>query len=88
MEPAFADGDLVVLDPGAFRGRPPRPGEVVVARHPYRGVHLVKRVATVGADGRVRVVGDASDLSTDSRSFGALSPDRILGRVTLKIPGG
>lgn len=87
MAPGLREGDLVVLDPRAFHHRAPRPGEVVVVRHPYRGVHLVKRVATVGNDGRIRVVGDAADESTDSRTFGAIAPDRVLGRVTHRIPG-
>ena len=87
MQPTLVDGDLVIVDPEGFRHRPPRPGDVLVARHPYRGVHLVKRVSTVGVDGRLRIVGDNDDGSTDSRSFGAIGPDRVLGRVTRRLGG-
>jgi len=85
MEPTLSDGDLLLVDPRAFSNRAPRPGEIIVARHPYRGVHMVKRVATVTNEGRVRVVGDNPEASTDSRAWGALRPDRILGKVTGKV---
>jgi len=82
MRPALRDGDLVVVDPN---GRAPRPGDLVVARPPFQPVDIVKRVATVDRLGRVRVVGDQPDRSTDSRSFGAIPPERVVGRVTGRL---
>ena len=80
MRPTLVEGALVVVCAcGTDRVRP---GDIVVARHPYRGVHVVKRVAAVGAQGRLWLVGDAGDGSTDSRAFGAVSPERLVGRVT------
>ena len=87
MSPAYVEGDLVLVNPHAYRERPPRPGDVVLAQHPYKGVTLLKRVATVSADGRVRVVGDDPAQSTDSRQFGGIAPGCIEGRVVARMRG-
>ena len=82
MAPTFRPGDEVLVDPRAYRTRPPVRGDVVLARHPYRGdVRLVKRVTRVEPSGAVFLEGDNPAESSDSRVFGALRPERLLGRV-------
>jgi len=82
MLPSFRHGELVFLDPRAYRSTPPRVGDVVVARHPYRrGVTILKRISLVGDDGSCELRGDNPSESTDSRSFGWIPRARILGRV-------
>jgi nickel-type superoxide dismutase maturation protease len=86
MTPLLEAGDEVLIDPRAYRRRPPRPGDVVVAQHPYRrGLLLVKRVAKVGENGHCLLEGENQSESTDSRSFGSLPPDYILGQVTSRF---
>jgi nickel-type superoxide dismutase maturation protease len=86
MSPALAPGDQILVDLGAYRRTRPRPGDVVLARHPYRrDVRLVKRVAGVAADGRCELAGDNPAASTDSRGFGALPAEMVLGRVVLRL---
>ena len=81
MRPGLEAGDrrLVV---GFPRPRP-RPGDVVAVVDPRDGARvMVKRVASVDSgDGRVTVVGDNPDASTDSRTFGPVDPRLVLGRV-------
>ncbi len=87
MTPLLKPGDEVLINPGAYRRAPPKPGDIVVARHPYRAdLRLVKRVASVLADGRCFIEGDNLSESTDSRSFGAVAFEQILGRVTSRFP--
>jgi nickel-type superoxide dismutase maturation protease len=82
MAPTFVSGQEVLVDPRAFRRRPPRVGDVVLCRHPFRrGVRIVKRVAEVDDRGCLVVHGDNPRESTDSRSFGALPPDHVVGLV-------
>jgi nickel-type superoxide dismutase maturation protease len=86
MAPAFEPGDLVLLDPAARLRHTPRPGDVVVARHPHRHeVPIVKRVDHIETDGRLFLVGDDTVESTDSRAFGSLHPSAVLGLVVEKL---
>lgn len=87
MAPLLKPGDEVLVNPWAYRRMPPKPGDIVVARHPYRtDLRLVKRVTAVLADSSCLIEGDNPSESTDSRSFGAVAPEQILGRVTSRFP--
>ncbi len=82
MTPTFLDGDVVRVDAGRYLKTPVAAGDVVLAAHPYkRDVRIVKRVDHVTEDGRVFLLGDNPSESTDSRMFGALRTERILGPV-------
>lgn len=85
MEPTIRDGDVVDVDPEAYADAPPQPGDVILARHPFvRDLRIVKRVARVVPEGLV-LRGDNPDplQTTDSRSYGPLPLERVLGRVVL-----
>jgi nickel-type superoxide dismutase maturation protease len=78
MEPHLRSGDCVL----ARRGRRARVGDVVLVRRPDRDdLVVVKRVREVLSDGRVWLAGDNPASSDDSRVFGAVVPDRVVGRV-------
>jgi nickel-type superoxide dismutase maturation protease len=86
MVPLLEPGGEVLVDPRAYRQKSPHPGDIVVARHPYRtDLRLIKRVAKVLDDGRCVLEGDNPSESTDSRVFGAIPPERIVGRVTSRL---
>ncbi len=86
MLPVLKQGDDVLVDLHSYRHRPPAPGEIVVARHPYRAdVKLIKRVVAVDLDGSVRLAGLNPAESTDSRHFGAVPVTHVLGRVTSRL---
>jgi nickel-type superoxide dismutase maturation protease len=87
MLPMLKPGDEVLVNPRAYRSLLPHAGDIVVAQHPYRtDLCLVKRVVEVFSDGRCFIKGDNPSESTDSCSFGAVTPERILGRVTSRFP--
>jgi len=93
MEPTLRPGDGLYVDPGAYRSRDPKPGEIVVTRDPVLSSrHLVKRVGFVpggprppdGVEvpaGTVYLVGDAPAASRDSREFGAVPLALLVGRA-------
>jgi nickel-type superoxide dismutase maturation protease len=86
MEPTLQPGDWLLVDPTAFRRRPPRPGQLVVAPDPRQSERdLVKRVAAVDLDGRLLLAGDARRASTDSRTFGAVDPASVRGRPWFRV---
>ncbi len=82
MWPGIAPGDHLLVDPQAYCARPPLPGDVAVANHPYiRDTIVVKRISAV-VDGRVHLSSDNPDEGTDSSTFGTLEFDALRGRVT------
>lgn len=82
MYPALRDGDRVLINPHDKV----RVGDIVLANHPFKSsVRIIKRVAEILDDGRYFLVGDNALESTDSRSFGALRPEDVLGRATCRI---
>lgn len=86
MAPLLEPGDEILADPRAYRRRPPGPGDIVVARHPFRSdLCLVKRVTSVRENGDCFLEGDNPMESTDSHGFGPLPPERIMGRVTSRF---
>ncbi len=86
MAPLLKQGDEVLLDPRAYHGHLPKVDEIVVAWHPNSAdLKIVKRVAFVDEDGCCFLVGDNRQESEDSRTFGLIPTDRILGRVTSRF---
>lgn len=82
MSPTLHPGDRLV----AVARRRYRPGDVVVARDPRGdedGRRLVKRVAGVGPAG-LELRGDDPEASTDSRHFGPVDPDLVVGKVVYR----
>lgn len=75
MSPKLAPGQLLLATP-MFRHI--RPGQVVIVAH--QGKEKVKRVERVEA-GKVFVIGDNLDGSTDSRHFGWLDHRQVVARV-------
>lgn len=59
------------------------PGDIVVARHPYRReLLIVKVVKSVRGHGSFYLEGISSCESTDSRCFGAISSKNIISKLT------
>jgi nickel-type superoxide dismutase maturation protease len=86
MVPLLQPGDEVLVNPRAYRRTSPCPGDIVVARHPYRtDLRVVKRITSVLENGNCELGGDNPSESTDSRYFGPIPPRRILGRVTSRF---
>jgi signal peptidase I len=78
MQPAIEPGDWLLVDP-TIQGWP-RPGSVVVFREPGSDVLAIKRVVRRLPGGNALLEGDAAN-SHDSRHYGAVAPDRLVGRA-------
>ena len=97
MAPTLRPGDRLRVDTRSYRDASPRVGDIVVLVDPeLPGRWLIKRIAAVGPgtyagpgdttptpvpDRTVFVVGDARGTSRDSRHFGPLPFERVLGRA-------
>jgi signal peptidase I len=92
MKPAIKDGTVLIINRLAYGFRPPLlnnylyrwafpdEGNVIVFYTPA-GDLAVKRCVKVLNDGRFIALGDNSQESYDSRSYGPVSVDNILGKV-------
>ena len=82
MSPTLKDGDVVLIDKHATVDI----GGVVLAQHPYKtSVKIVKRVAAREQNGDLILAGDDPAESTDSRAFGAVSIQSVIGKVTCRL---
>ena len=81
MEPELHEGDYVLVRQAFMKLSP---GDIVVLRHPKKEMSIVKRVASAGSRGYF-VRGDNSEHSEDSRHFGRIGSEAIIGKVVCKI---
>ena len=79
MEPTLSDGDYVVAATKWWR---PRENSLVVARHQDYGV-LIKRVRRRSSSGYA--LSSDNPIGTDSRTFGKIPEQQLIGQVLLKI---
>lgn len=86
MLPLFHPGDEVLVDRRAYRRSLPSINDVVAIQSGERpDLLLIKRVISIRQNGACFVQGDNLSESTDSRVFGWVQPQLILGRVTSRF---
>ena len=85
MLPTLKPGDWIIYQPRQAADSLPSNGSVVVACLPRQSeLLIVKRISHHDASG-VYLLGDNLDISTDSRDFGPVQPEDILGNVESKL---
>lgn len=78
MVPTLQQGQDVLSFNWAYLSKKPKVGDIVVIK--FKGKEIIKRVHKL-SDREVVVQGDNMDESTDSRDFGAVEMDQIVGKV-------
>lgn len=81
MFPTLGKGQDVLSFNWAYLAKLPKKGDIVVIKQ--SGKEMVKRVQQVQGH-LISVQGDNQDESTDSRYFGPISMDQIVGKVVYK----
>ncbi|MCA1645733.1 MAG: S26 family signal peptidase [Chloroflexi bacterium] len=78
MQPTVRPGDGILV----CQWHAPQPGDVVVLREPDRHLTFaIKRVERLESNGAVVVQADNPNVSRDSRDYGPVPKQLILGRV-------
>ena len=86
MRPTLGPGDYVLVNRWTYRLRRPAKGDLVVFQDSERlDRFLVKRIDDVLGPGLVSVASDNPDRGRDSRTFGPIRADRIVGKVWLRL---
>lgn len=85
MAPTVSPEERVVVSRAAYWFGRPKEGDLVVARDPREPDRLLlKRVDRAAQDGGLVLHGDNPGASTDSRQFGPVNRDLIVGKVWLR----
>ncbi len=79
LAPEYQIGDFVMISKIPFLFVPPSPGDIIAFRQPGYGL-LIKRIQQITPDGELIVVGSHPE-SVDSRVFGPIKKENILGKV-------
>ena len=84
MSPTFKEGDLVFYRKYLENKSNLKVGQVVIFRHPIQDRIQIKRIKQI-KENCIEVIGDNSNYSNDSKSFGFVQNEKIVGIVTSKI---
>lgn len=82
MEPAIKNGEKILATPLFYLFKSPKINDIVVFK--FRGKVFVKRIILF-KDNKYFVEGDNKKDSIDSKDFGLLSRNQILGKVIIKL---
>ncbi len=82
MYPLFSSGQDVLVNKLSYIFRKPKIGDVIVLRHKKDKRYIIKRIVKIHKD-QYFVEGENKKESTDSRQFGWISKDNIVGKVIL-----
>ena len=84
MSPNFKEGDIVFYKKYFINKSNLKVGQVVIFSHPIQDRIQIKRIKQI-KENCIEVLGDNSKDSTDSKSFGFVQNEKIIGIVTSKI---
>ncbi|MDX1340773.1 MAG: signal peptidase I [Reinekea sp.] len=79
MHPTLKIGDVVLVDTWVYKNGSPKTGDIVVFKRTANGMVLIKRVTQIRPN-ELYVEGDNSDRSVDSRRFGWVPTDYLVGK--------
>ena len=84
LTPEFSDGDFVLVSKIPIIFRRLSPGDTVAFRHPRYGA-LIKKVNAISPDGGELMVFGVHPESIDSRCFGPVRSETVIGKVIAHI---
>ena len=90
MQPTLMPGDFILIDTWAYGNAAPEYGDIAVFTRASRPEYLVKRVSqapnkTEVATDHYYMTGDNPSHSTDSRQFGTIPRDRLIGPARMVL---
>ena len=88
MEPVLKPGQIIISDAWIYKDASPTVGDIVVIEHGVNNQILVKRINNWPNGERTKeglwfITGDNSNASQDSRYFGGIASEQLIGKVKL-----
>lgn len=83
MEPTLKPGQTVLVSSISYLLTRPKVGDIVVVKNPNQDL-ILKRIAKE-KKGKFFVSGDNPRDSTDSRTFGTVERNQVIGKVILAV---
>ncbi len=84
MIPTYREGSLVLVNRLSYLFHSPQILDIVVLHDPRNGGMVLKRIIKI-KDSAYFVEGDNKKASTDSREFGAIPQQLIIGKVIYQL---
>ena len=84
MFPYLKDGDIVFFKKYVKNKSILKNRQIVIFNHPLKNKKLIKRINSMNQN-NIEVLGDNLEFSEDSKKFGLISNDKIIGIVTSKL---
>ena len=84
MLPTFKEGDQILYRKYLKNKSNLKVGQIVIFHHPIEDRIQIKRIKKLKKN-CIEVIGDNSKYSTDSKSFGFIHNEKIIGIFTSKI---
>ena len=85
MLPTLSHGEDVLVTPVQAQTKI-SPGDIIICCHPLKqDIRMIKRVSETFYDGGCYVLSDNVSEGSDSRSFGVVGRELVIGRVTSRF---
>ncbi len=84
MLPTLKNGDIVFFKKYKKHKSRPKEGQIVIFKHPLKEIKLIKRINSVKQN-NIEVLGDNNEFSEDSKKFGLVNNEKIIGIITSKL---
>ena len=86
MLPLLKPGEEILVTTRTYRKSSPKIGDVVVLKHPHNNnLTIVKRIIDIDSDFNCFLVGDNLIQSVDSRHWGPIRLEDLIGKVTSRF---
>ena len=84
MLPTLKAGDIVFFKKYKKHKSILKNRQIVIFNHPLKNKNLIKRISSVNQN-NVEVLGDNIEYSEDSKKFGLIKNEKIIGIITSKL---
>ena len=86
MNPSLLEGDIVFFKPYQNKKHSLKTGSILIAKHPFQNKTLIIKRLLRQSSGGVELIGDNLPSSTDSRHFGLINYENIIGVAERVLP--